>query len=436
MTERQLGGIEACWAISCEYAPVNAVTMLKITGNMTTMLMRKALDQLQARHPITQTRLEKKGKKYFYRTDNVGKIPLTEDFVKTKADFDEIVADEYDIPFSYEHGPFIRIRLVHVAAEAGFIYIVTNYLHAIGDGESITNFTEEIMKICQKIAEGDKNYVIETLPEVPICEDRFPKRITSWRNRWKFLGFLWRQLKGEIWTKHIRIFPKIDRPPNELRTGLFEKKTDAIFVKKVAKKAKANNANLHGAICSASLVACYEYHANKTKNEKTIPLKCNSLVNLRPFLEPPLEHFHYGSYISIVNSIHKVGKETDFWALSRAVRDDLVKSVKRDEHFWFALYIEQITRMTANMEKEKMAALSVSNVGRMKFGQDFGPFQVVEYWGNVSNRGGGSDISLVVNSFNNQMFWSYTFTKPMVSHEEMNAIAERTIEILRELVAE
>ena len=71
--------------------------------------------------------------------------------------------------------------------------------------------------------------------------------------------------------------------------------------------------------------------------------------------------------------------------------------------FWFALYIEKITRMTANMEKEKMAALSVSNVGRMKFGQDFGPFQVVEYWGNVSNRGGGSDISLVVNSFNNQI---------------------------------
>lgn len=436
MINRALGGLETFWAISCEVSPANAVTVFAVRGGLQEPLVRIALDRLQNRHPILRTRLEKIGKKYFLRSDNVPSISLSSDYVATQKDYDAICSDEYDTPFDYARGPFFRVRLVHIAEKPELVYVVTNYLHTIGDGESITNICREMMLICQKIAVGEADFSLPSLPEAPYCEQIFPKRIYSAKGKWRFLGFCARMLREELILRHKRIFPQRNVPASELRTGVLEKIVPDTLAKAMNKLAKSHDANLHGALIAAALLAARQYYAQTTGNKQPIWLKANSLVNLRPYLEPPIAAENYGCYISLVHGLHRVGETTDFWTLAREARNAVVQGVGREDMFSLAMFIAPIARLTVSPLPQKSVALSISNVGQMRWDGDFAPFFVEEYWGNVSNTGGGADISLVVNSFGGKMFWSYTFTQPMVNYEMMDKVASRALEIWEEQLAQ
>ena len=430
--ERPLGGIESSWSNFYDIAPINAVTTLKVEGPLTENLLRIVLDRLQARHPLAQVRIVKQKGNLFLTNKNVGKIPLQSYIVKDFAAYKKIIGYEYDTPFDYEKGPLLRACLVKLENEPNSQYIVLNYMHTIGDGESVMNLSYEIMDMCREIVLGNADFRLKALEAAPVAEKNFPARIKTWRMKWNFLKFLGRQLKDQYWYRHKMIFNSRKLKHSQLRTGSLEKALPKTDLKKALAGAKANGANMHGAACAALLCAEYEYYCKKYKTEKSIYLKCSSVVNLRTFLDAPISSEHYGSYVSMVASSHQIKQRVDFWQLARDIKTELVAGLKRDDHFCVSMYAKPLSKLVVKLDLAVISALSVSNVGRMKFGSDFGPFQLTEYIGNVSNLGGGSNLSVVLNTFAGTMYWSYTYAKPLISDEEVDGIASRAIEILLE----
>lgn len=434
MINRPLGIIESVWAISSEKNPVNAVTMMKVNGPLTQMLMQQVMQQLQQRHPILQTRLLKKGRKWYLRSGNVPAIPVVYHKVASYEAVDTLIRLEYDTPFNYETGPFFRLVMAQVEGEPNTTTLITNYLHVIGDGDAILNIMYEMMLLAQQLAGGTNDFTPTSLPVAPVCEYRFPKKYSTWRYKLKSWWFMLGQSQTEF-RGHHRIFPERNVPLQQLATGTYEKITSAKIMKVVSKRAKQHSTNVHGAIAAAALLAQYDYYAKRVKDVAAIRLKCNTVVNMRPFLDPPLESHHYGSYVSMISSVHKVSDETDFWDLAYEIKKRVSEGIKKEEHFLLALFIKPITRLFSYFDpKEKAAALSLSNVGRIPIPTDFTPFTVTDVWGNVSNIGGGSDISLVVDSFAGTLYWSYTYTKPMAKHEDIVWLADRAVDLMEEAV--
>lgn len=431
---RRLGNIESSWSMFYDIAPINAVTVLKVRGGLTAALLRQALDYLQYRHPVLRVRIVKlKQGDYTMQSDNVPPIPLLEQTVPDKEAYRLIVGEEYDTPFDYTIGPLFRVRLVHISAEPEACYIVTNYMHTIGDGESVMNLTCEMMQLCQQLV--NRGNLLESplnaeLPPADVAELRFPERVKTWAMTRRFATFLLRQFKEEYYYRHKRILTGKRLRLQGVRTGFLELMLPKAEVERALHTAKKHQTNMHGAACAAILLAEYEFYNKKNGTDKPIYLKCSSVVNLRSFLEPPIAAENFGSYVSMVASAHALSTTTDFWALARDIKNELTAGIARDDMFHISMRAHKLAKIIIALDQAVISALSVSNVGRMKFSNDFSPFWVEEYIGNVSNLGGGSDLSVVLNTFGDTMCWSYTYPKPLLSDADAEQIARRAIAIL------
>ena len=435
MLERKLGNVESSWCVANEVAPVNGVNIIKVKGPLDEPLLRYVLDQLQKRHPLTRVRIVKKRRNYYYESEGVGKIPLAIHHIKTAAEHRNIIEGEFRLPFN-ENGPLMRVCLTHIEDEPEYRYLIMNYLHAIGDGESVLNFVKEMLLTCNQVFNGI-DFELEPLPIMPNAEKMFPKRLKTWKARIEGIKFLLNQFKVEFLTGHKRISNKkynhIKR--SELETGFMQLEIEKALADKVVKVASRQGVSLHSAVCASILMAMYEYYHTEidyTKNK--VRLRCLSFYNLRPFLRPRLRSTHYGSYVSTVGGIQTVGEGVDFWDLARSVKEDLKKETKSDGMFYMTQYARLMLKTFLMLGKYEIAALAVSNVGRIKYNEDFGSFKIEEYVGYVSNTGICSNLALVLSRFNGNLRWNYMYAKPLLSDKAVDGIAERANEILLEKI--
>ncbi|MGB1205586.1 MAG: condensation domain-containing protein [Chitinophagales bacterium] len=435
MLERKLGNVEASWCVANEVAPVNGVNIIKVKGPLDKPLLRYVLDQLQKRHPLTRVKIVKKRGNYYYKSEGVGKIPLAIHHIKTAAEHRGIIEEEFRLPFD-ENGPLMRVCLTHIEDEPEHRYLIMNYLHAIGDGESVLNFVKEMLLTCNQVFNGI-DFELEPLPIMPNAEKMFPQRFKTLRGKLNGIKFLLNQIKLEFFEGHDRVSDKKYKhlKRSSLETGFMQLEIEKAVADKVIKVSSRQGVSLHSSVCASILMALYEYYHTEidyTKNK--VRFRCLSFYNLRPFLRPRLRSIHYGSYISTVGGVQTVGKGIDFWDLARSVKEDLKKETKSDGTFYMTKYARLMLKSFLLMGKYEIAALAVSNVGRIKYNDNFGSFKIEEYVGYVSNTGICSNIALVLSRFNGNLRWNYMYAKPLLSDKAVEGIAARANEILLEKI--
>ena len=435
MLERKLGNVESSWCVANEVAPVNGVNIIKVKGPLEEALLRYVLDQLQNRHPLTRVKIVKKRGNYYYKSEGVGKIPLAIHHIKTAAEHRNIIEGEFRLPFD-ENGPLMRVCLTHIEDEPEHRYLIMNYLHAIGDGESVLNFVKEMLLACNQVFNGI-DFELEPLPIMPNAEKMFPARIKTWKSKLNGIKFLLNQLKLEFITSHERItdkrFKHLKR--STLETGFLQLEIEKTVADKIVKVSSRQGVSLHGSVCASVLMAMYEYyHTEIDYTKKKVRFRCLSFYNLRPFLRPRLASTHYGSYVSTVGGLQTVGEGIDFWELARSVKEDLKNETENDGTFYMTEYARLMLKTFLLMGKYEIASLAVSNVGRIKYNEDFGSFKIEEYVGYVSNTGICSNLALVLSRFNGKLRWNYMYAKPLLSDKAAHGIAVRANEILLEKI--
>lgn len=428
-TTRPLGSVEASWASADTIAPINGVTYLKIKGPMTEPLAREALRQMQSRHPLTQMRAIREKGRWVYKVGGVGEIPLVIHHIKTATEHDAILQYELDTPFDCAQGPLMRCCLTFIEDEPLHTFFIMNYVHTIGDGASVLNFFKEFLTICNLRHQGS-DFQIPPLPLMPPVDQLFPNELKGFANKLRAWAHIFREAKAEYWTKHIRIFEDSTDNYNEIKTGFLEMKVPENIHRKLLQSCDKNGASLHTAIAASVLIAQYEFYAKKHKTNATKSLKCISLYNLRPFLNPIVGPEHYGCFVSMIASLHKINHQTPLWELARSVQDALKQNTRQHLPFWTAKLAETMLKLAVTSKRTRIGALAISNVGRVRYNEDFGAFTIEDFVGYVSNIGVSANMVLVVFRFGGFLRWNYNYPKPLLQREEALGIALRANEIL------
>ena len=73
--KRKLGQFERAEVISDEYYCFYVVSIYFLDQGPDKDVLRTSLNKLQKRHPLLRMKIQKKGNKYFYDSQNVPKIP-------------------------------------------------------------------------------------------------------------------------------------------------------------------------------------------------------------------------------------------------------------------------------------------------------------------------------------------------------------------------
>ncbi len=84
MMTRCLGRFETAQTLSGEYAPFNAVGVLRLEGGPTPERMRLAWESLREKHPLLQVRVRTKGRNYLIVQDAPLPLPCRFSEARTK----------------------------------------------------------------------------------------------------------------------------------------------------------------------------------------------------------------------------------------------------------------------------------------------------------------------------------------------------------------
>ncbi|MGB1206320.1 MAG: phthiocerol/phthiodiolone dimycocerosyl transferase family protein [Chitinophagales bacterium] len=425
--------IHAIWTVINDLTPYNALRVFRIKGPLSESLLRKTLDLLQIRHPLTKISIVENRNELYFTDKNVGKIPLIVDKVENTAEAIRTKIEAEALHrFDDASLPLFRTSLIAVENETDDYILLLNTHHAVIDGVSYMNYGKELLAICAALAAGKTPENIAPLAKKSYNSiDFFDKKLFSLGSKFQFAGYVFRQIKNDIRKPDKQILKAAENENAIAKTGIYSMYIDGKHISAIIKKARIHQTTLHGAVCAALMLAEYEFYQKNVEQQEKIHFKCFSPVDLRPFIQPKLAAKHLGCHVSAAGTVHELNSKTDFWELATDVKKRIQLSIKRNEIFFNRMYGVQFAKAARKGNNLKAGALSVSNLGRLPFGRSFGKFTITNSQIHVTNSSIVSpNLALVVYTFDQKLYFDYSFAKHLLTHQQVAKIATRTTDFL------
>ncbi|MEM6403963.1 MAG: condensation domain-containing protein, partial [Cyanobacteria bacterium P01_D01_bin.116] len=154
-------------------ASLNIVTISRIKGIIAEELLRQALDIIQSRHPLLNSRIVAKKNSFFFEA-GADKISLSAVKKQHIQQWEEVVVKELNQKINSDKS-LLRVTLINFEEEENICYFITNIHHAIADASSCIQLHSEILTNCQKITEGKIETHIIRLNQLPSIYKFIPK---------------------------------------------------------------------------------------------------------------------------------------------------------------------------------------------------------------------------------------------------------------------
>ena len=179
--------------------PMNVVMTARIDGMINEDKLRSAVEALRERHAMLAVRIIFDDDNVaWYTTDGVPEIPVKVVTSETAIP-EEIIKQEWMMPFSLETGPLVRITLIK---NSGSCELIVTGHHVICDGTSLTYLISDILK-----QTSGKEISKEILPAPPPIDESTvptPKKMN-------FIAKLVMNIISKKWSKERIAFTKEDR---------------------------------------------------------------------------------------------------------------------------------------------------------------------------------------------------------------------------------
>jgi amino acid adenylation domain-containing protein len=151
----------------------------RLTGALDLEALRRALNEIVARHEVLRTTFPAPGGRPYQRVAPPGPVPLEVDDLDDEAEARRQAGAEAALPFDLERGPLLRARLLRLGPE-DHVLLVTLH-HIVSDGWSTTVLLRELAAL----------YTGTSVPPLDVQYADF----ALWQRRW---------LEGEVLDDHLR----------------------------------------------------------------------------------------------------------------------------------------------------------------------------------------------------------------------------------------
>jgi NRPS condensation-like uncharacterized protein len=426
---RALSNLERAFWLIDRAARFNLVWSARVRGNLDSAHLRRALDALQACHPLLRVHIESDGEVVF-ESEGTPAIPLHTLTRQGDDHWRQVAVDELRQPMPTREGPLVRV--VHLESP-GLNDVVVSFHHCIADGVSAVSFVRRMLEAVDELARGGS----PTLPPLTALapqEQLLPASSRRIGARWRAIRRLAAQLISMVIACPQKLPPDLGAPLEQQFTQVIHRSLGPPELNRLLQRCRQEKCSIHGALCAALL----ESVAAQMGGSRAAKMVCVSPINLRRLLEPPVGDDHMGNYIGGVFSTHRIDGNVGFWDLGRAVQARITADKSSGEacssvalrsalSFRF-LSPERATRL---LDSPVWGAVGVTNVGVVEAPKQAGGLRLegLQVVGPATPY--GTVIYLAVNTFAGSASLNFSYTEPLVSGERALAIVEDTMNRLR-----
>jgi hypothetical protein len=400
-TERLLHDMHTCGTFVLGHAA-------RISGPVTETIVRQALDAVQRRHPLLRVHVPRVG--HDFVPDGGGSIPLRVVARDSEERWQRVFEDELNAPIPYGAHPLIRAVLLTDGRSPDHELVLISS-HAIIDGAAAVTLLRDIMNACVAAYEGCTN-PDESLEPVPPLEALLPAWMYEKRVRPRF--------------KVSGILP-VDRrvAPSKRRSRVVFRVVEKEETARLSAKCREQGCTVNAALCAAGLRACRVVG----RGDQELGLSTN--VSLRERLDPPVAVDHLGTYISSVHTHHRVTSSSEFWSLAREIKGAIALAIERVEYLenvdtirWGAVARLVARHLLPRMRAGRLHALNLTNVGRIPYEAEFGPFRAHAYFAASSQHQVGSSMQVAVQTLGGAMCIAFVYADPILLPERGQQFVE------------
>ncbi|MGP0129439.1 MAG: phthiocerol/phthiodiolone dimycocerosyl transferase family protein [cyanobacterium endosymbiont of Rhopalodia musculus] len=412
---------------------LNIVIISRIRGDINQAILRKALDLVQFNYPYLDYRIVGTLDNLHFTSNKTYKIPLNTLYHEQHIPLKSLILKELNTPLE-SNKYLLRCLLILDKQKPEIKYLITTIHHAISDGLSSVRLQAEIFNYCQIIA-SEQNLELKpnlSLVSTPLSLDnsflQWIKNQICIINSVCFLGML----KTKMFIYQIESLKSEKNVAIELRScGITQRYLAPENTRKLIKLCKLENTTVHGALCSAMLIAV----ANKLRKDKSrkINISCASYVDLRRRIKPEIAPENMGMFTSFLTSFHTLKSEILFWGLARDVTRQINKGLKRKDMFKPLFFLRKIVENFLANPETTFATISVTNIGRIKIPEAKGILTLEEISFVPSNVVFNRIFTVAVATFNEKMSLNFTVSQPSISQETLELLADDVIYSLTEV---
>lgn len=381
----------------------------RVRGALTPELLRAALGCLERRHPMLRARIDGSNpKRSHFLFDEAVVTPLK----VTPRDHGEqwTTVAEQELLRRFEAGSerLWRACFLHAAGTAESELVLT-FHHAIADGLSTARFVHELLTCCARLTAGeDPAAGREALPSLPPVEEMLDRR-PSW------VGYLIRQVATML------LQPRMTPLAFDTDAALGERRTRHIYrrlerLDALAVRCRQERTTVNGALNAALVRTVARRHGGASS-----VVANNPAINLRRRCEPAVGEEHLGCFVSVVTLSHRVHAAADFWDLARESDAGIRRAARRQAVMPNRFHKPLLARALggvhdgANRQGRFSLGCGVSNLGKLGYPRDYGPFHLADSYFSTARHAGDFYLYLNVVSLGETMFCCLAYEEPLVS---------------------
>lgn len=376
---RPLGASEQMFWLRAQSTTIHFILAAEIEGATTPAQWRMALDSVQKVHPMLSVgiRQNKDTTLWFEQRPGIP-IPLRVIAGDTISRWEAELEKELCLPFTNEDAPLIRAVLIHYHDRC-IIGLVSH--HSISDGLSLSYIVRDLLETLS----GRR---LAPLPFPPSSDDLLGITVAD-------LGK--NLLKGpplmDGGTIPLQLVEKTKIIPR-----MHTRRLTPEFTDQLVRRSREEETTLHGALISALVLAGRRVFP-KWKEK---PVRVLSPISVRDLLGVGEE-----CCLSLVAKWMPFAPEEDrpFWELARYIRSAVAETARLQTVIKDTTGLRKFVDGMDLVESEQVSErfnreLVVSNIGRVAFRSDFGPFRLVSMWGPTVHSGFEDEFSMAVCTVN------------------------------------
>jgi len=401
-------------------SPFNIVIPFKIKGKINENDLSFALFRIQKKHPwLTAAIRFDEDKRPWFVTNltEAFKIPVRIVNRINDQQWEHESTQEWKTVFDATTAPLCRITWIKGKTESEFLMV---YHHCLCDGTAALSILTELLQLLD-------NPDAEIGREIPIMgvDDVIPEKIlNSYRNRTK------NGLIGKIATLALWIIPIKKVAVERQRDFMLRWKLDQEFTTQLIQFCRANQFTVNTLLSAAVLTAFKEIRKEKAFNKISLP------VDIRNF-NPVIKKDHIFAFgLMIVLSLLP---EKDFLSNVKALQKDVNDKSAKLNPYSLMMMMEACHPALKNFTNFLKYGKSsndcmFSNLGKIDIPHQYQNFEVETIFSPSVMGPLGNTTTLIASTYRSQMDFTFVASEGYVPFTEAEAIKEKVIDILKNLV--
>jgi hypothetical protein len=387
--------METALALTDEFAPLNLVSVVRLSEGPAPEVLHQALAALHARYPLLRASIGAAGSRRFFRLAGNGPVALALVERHSEDSWQPLVEAELNERLPARTGPLLRCAYLSAAAPGQPCEIVLSAHHTIADASSALVLLDELLWLCAASAPASGPAAVP-----PAADALFPPSQRGLAGAARVLAFAGRQMAGEVafrWQARrappppIHLDARCRIVPLRVPAGL----TSALF-----RACRARRVTLTAALSAALLLAVHR------RRYAAAPTTLRGLVfgDLRPYLKPPPPRNDLGGYVTMMPYDTALRRQPDFWRVAGDISGRVYRAASRGDKFAANRLSPLLVGIITRLKSMRLAAAALSYSGLAELPAAYGSMRVLGLHGFVSNNALGAEFTAATRLFRDELW--------------------------------